>query len=576
MNRYVMMTVAILVLFVGLLSVNDYMRSGTFFSIEEASHHEFVECALASFAVGLTLGTGTPKMRKATLTGLLTAFLCLASVGTFIAVFATGTSINLSYSTNDGTTLSQTVTILTANGTLDATLQNGPTTWNGTKGINLNMYTGNQWIKTPVFTFPNLNGVVRYEMNFTLAAGGSNPVLFQKGVTGANGYLVQISLDTGTSSIRFYYSNATNSYQTAFRLYITVPSVNYNITVVANYTSGVAYGYANGVLGTNGTMTNANYPSSTGALAMGSGVLGGNYINGTIYDADVSFSTSSYVQGGNSNLAEWKFDEGSGSVVYGYGNLVTLTTTPTATLVSQTASAVNSSIIDTSPFPISNTTDQYTAASGFFDRVNSSTAKVLTLTNNVYLTFANDGHGVANQTTGWFATLQTVNTLATPNLGYALNEWTNGVGGVIGTKDMNPLSFYVTAYGTIAANFTTPLAATSASTFDLATQWIIFLVALLFMGLTFFYHDTDEQSSPITNGLGIIRFLLFPILSAILFALFAGMALVSLNYGATFGWTLFTLGFVLALIMVIVTIAIVLIATGKIFRDAATSKGKLK
>jgi hypothetical protein len=120
-------------------------------------------------------------------------------------------------------------------------------------------------------------------------------------------------------------------------------------------------------------------------------------------------------------------NESSGSVVYGYDDNTALTTTPTARLISQTAGGVNSSIIDTTGFPVSNTTDRYRDVSSpaFFARVNGTGPLVLTLAHDVYDTFgvSPSGTGMVNVTNGWVIAGSPFSVLATPYIGQYFQYW---------------------------------------------------------------------------------------------------------------------------------------------------------
>jgi hypothetical protein len=181
-------------------------------------------------------------------------------------------------------------------------------------------------------------------------------------------------------------------------------------------------------------ITSSNYDFRIGQQAYNA-----QYMNGTLfslafypnYSVGATVLSTVYAAGSSALLSVsglgvlWKFDEGSGTTVYGYDDNTALTTTPTARLISQTAGGVNSSIIDTNPFPVSNATDKYAATAGFFDRVNTSTPQVLTLTHSVYDTFgvSPSGTGAVNVTNGWVIAGSPFSVLATPYIGQYFQYW---------------------------------------------------------------------------------------------------------------------------------------------------------
>ena len=588
-------------------------------------------------------------------------------------VYATGTSVNVQYTTNDGSTVGPTSPVaLTANGTFDGALNN------------FDFNASSNWISPDGLLFDGVNDYVSTAHAYNITSDFTLDFWFKVPVGGGTGGMMISARQDSTASftIRAFSDGIEVTCQIASvpqfaRLYSNTTYYDNNWhygTLVRSTGQNVTF-YVDGVQFFN--TTDAGNSGPTANLNIGRrGGENDQYFQGSISAVRIwsrSFAPSevatSFTAGRNSipssytSLLGWyKMDEASGSVVYCKNVQTSFSSGPSVTqslTISQTTGAVNSSIDFIAPtFPYNNGTETWSVAAGNSTswRINGTGTQTLYLNgvgDPILITFAISpvGGGTVNQTTGSFPLGSVVNVLATPSGGYAFANFTDSL---LGNSTNNPYTFTVTenmsvtgyfylithvwltfdvfpvgggsvnvstgwfdindtigvsatpnlgnyfanwkidgvtsgslnpaslfipgANHTYTAMFTTSAPVTLSIQFaaDSIAQWAILALAFIFMGLTFFYHDTDEQSSPITNGLGIIRFLMFPILSALLFAVFAGMALVSLNYGATFAWTLFWLGIGLALAMTVVTIALVLIATGKIFRDAATSKGKVR
>jgi hypothetical protein len=489
----------------------------------------------------------------------------------------------LSYSTSDNTTLSQSVHGFTSNGTNKMT-EWGTASWSSIGGIYSDGSAGSYVLTSGlsgkaagILTAWTLSAWVN--LNSTSVGGVARDYYNHAGDIGLEFggvlYYDVKTVDAGWQGGGGAYTLTTGNW-----LYLTF-----------EYDGSRFMTFANGVIQDNSSSAGHNVAATS--FMYFDRCKTTNSVNGTVqgvsfFDRAINVTELGYVvsQGHSGHsflnytglMEFWAADEGSGSRVWSYNQPVVLTSTAVGYTIGQTAGAINSSLYLTDTYPLGNSTDRYSTTDGLTSyRVNASAAMVVNFTHQVDLISAVSpaGAGTNNLTTDWYTTLQTIGIQANATLGNYFSNWL-----IDGTAsgNANPSSLYVSASHTYTASFTTtpPTTQSIQSTFDLIAQYFIAGLAFLFMGLTFFYHDTDEQSSPITNGLGIIRFLLFPILSAILFAVFAGMALVSLNYGATFAWTLFTLGFALALVMTVTTIALVLIATGKVFRDAATSKGKVR
>ena len=512
------------------------------------------------------------KFRRAGTLALCLVLLC-GLVYPFAGSNVLAASVNVSYSTSDGTTLSQAVGALTANGTADATFGNFPT-WLSPNGLRFNYVTGgNELASTGA---PTMLGNQTAETILIWASAAnytSGQAVFYTGYFASLGGC-WMTYGGGSDVLNLYLKNTAGV--TSTTLNIGVGSANVNLI---GFTWDGTNWYS--ILNT----TVANQKALSGILATSSFIWASNAIdNISIYGTYFMGSNITqaqlnaiYAAGPNgfsyqTGLKLWYgFNEGSGSYVYGYDDATPLTATATARTLSQTASAVNSSIILTDTYPIGNSTDRYSNSTGYSYRWNSSAAFVMQYLHEVYDTFAVSpvGAGSVNQTTGWYTTLTYLGINVTPYMGYSFANYTKN-GAYAGNNITETL--YVLASASIVANFAIASAAGTPLSIivsvDTIAQWIIFAVALLLTLLAFYYRDVDDAASVVSAGLGIIRLILFPLLAVIFFGVFAGMALVSLNYGATFAWALFLLGFALALVMLIVTVAISLIAAGKVFQSA--------
>jgi hypothetical protein len=316
--------------------------------------------------------------------------------------------VNVSYATNDGTTLSQAVSVLTANGTYDAMLTSSGL-WAPYGGLH---FTASDAAEIPSFTFPSV---------FTLTALVNSTItgfetLVSLGNQNAGGTFFFWLYENG-DQLQLQYAQPASYGVLNWGGYITGYAGQFvNLTLVINYVTGVVSFYFKGMFTFNQTMTTPVVPSGSGRLEFNE-YLSHLLAGGVSYKGiNITSLSQSYY---------WLMNESSGSVVYGYDDNTALTTTPTARLISQTAGGVNSSIIDTTGFPVSNATDKYTAAAGFFDRVNTTTAQVLNLIHSVYDTFgvSHSETGTVNATNGWMTAGSPFSILATPYIGQYFQYW---------------------------------------------------------------------------------------------------------------------------------------------------------
>ena len=195
--------------------------------------------------------------------------------------------------------------------------------------------------------------------------------------------------------------------------------------------------YINGSVDRTWNSNFLSYDNNTVPLSMGGYATAAEPYQGVIHEVLYVPSVESQatvvshynlgIQGMVYNTSDlwWRYDEGSGSVVYGYDDSTALTATPTARLISQTASAVNSSIIFTDTYPLGNSTDRYSNATGYSYRWNSSAAFVMQYLHEVYDIFgvSPSTSGMVNVTTGWYTTLSPFSVLATPYIGSYFQYW---------------------------------------------------------------------------------------------------------------------------------------------------------
>jgi hypothetical protein len=173
------------------------------------------------------------------------------------------------------------------------------------------------------------------------------------------------------------------------------------------------------------------------------------------------------------------FDEGSGAVIYGYDKALTLISTATSATISQTASAVNSSIIFTGTYPLGNATDRYSNATGYSWRMNG-TSFVFNLLHEFYDTFAVTpvGLGSVNRTDEWMPAGTPFGILATPYIGVYFQYWLRD-GIKMGSQ--NPATIAATGAHTYQALFGTDVYVPSATIPDFASNAFGIAVLLIML-----------------------------------------------------------------------------------------------
>lgn len=199
------------------------------------------------------------------------------------------------------------------------------------------------------------------------------------------------------------------------------------------------------------------------------------------------------------NLAVWwPCNEGSGAVAYGYDaqNAYTASASTKTALISQTASAVNSSIYWSIPFNgtgvYDNGTWRWSLAAGNSTtwRVNGTTAQTIYLLGvnenaivQYYVTYVPGSGGTLNQSSGFVNNATVVTVLATPSVGWAFQTFNNNN---TGNSTSNPLTFTVTQNVTITAYWTSTLITFgSNTTFQLTNSVLItFQSGFTFLNLT--------------------------------------------------------------------------------------------
>jgi hypothetical protein len=416
---------------------------------------------------------------------LLVVLLCgLVLAGVPVDVLATGTSVNVSYSTSDSTTIGGGVNILYANGTYDLTTYNTPTWQSG--GLIFNPTTGKQYARAasaPSATLASLSTEIwTYVTNITQSYGyifstfnGSDCQLIA-----FNGNQIYIEALNSVGRNVVLYSSATVAIGHYYYVTATWNSTYEEITV-------------------NGTVDSQSWTASSWNVNQAFGFArrnnyDSNYFNGTILDAKVFYNYSlpssvriadfsRYKQPSTVSTTGWyPFDEGSGSYVYGYDATANLAPSQSIT-VSQTSGAVNSSVIITDPTPYQNATDLYNGT--YYSQRSNSTTLNFAFNHYVYETFSVSpaGSGTVNLTTAWYPTLTAFGISATPYIGMYFQYWTRD-GVQQGTG--NPSTVYPTASHVYAAVFAaTPyVAPVSTSPTGQTVAWVAILFYIFFFSMS--------------------------------------------------------------------------------------------
>jgi hypothetical protein len=149
----------------------------------------------------------------------------------------------------------------------------------------------------------------------------------------------------------------------------------------------------------------------------------------------------------------FKLDESSGTKAYGYNDIDALTTleTPQTLAISQTASAVNSSLIPLLT-GLTDYPDKWILANSTHPRINTTTLQTLLFDHYVYLNFLVSPtlSGSFNVTDGYYKTLVEYGILASNSLGYYFKGWYYD--GTMSSSE-NPTSFTPLDNGTLTGVF---------------------------------------------------------------------------------------------------------------------------
>ena len=359
--------------------------------------------------------------------------------------FAHATSINVQYTTNDNSNLAN-VILKYADGAMDGTIYGSPT-WQAPNGLVFDGSAGpyvSFGNKFDLHTFPAWTIVVACKVDSTAAYSG-----LVTNWRGANQFLLGQADDPSHMSMFLKDANDTNALINTGGM-----TLHKNYIFIATYSSHKISFYENGTLQGWKIVYNVKTDSTDGEIASYSGA-GGSF-NGIVYYVGIWTRAFTPTEISSTNTLTlpifdytsikglFKMNEGSGAKVYGYDESATFNThsTPQSLTISQTASAVNSSLF-WSNLPFSNSTDIFNATS-YSWRVNGTSTQTLALNHYIYLTFSvsPSGAGLVNTTAQWRKTLTSITISVTA---YPQSYFTGWYSGGTFLSGANPYTYIVTS-----------------------------------------------------------------------------------------------------------------------------------